>query len=450
MLRRYASIFLCLIALNAAVIVAALAEPSPRIESIRFGTHPGYYRIVAEVSSTISCTVSQFDSKGFTLSCTPFVWSAGQPAPNAGARITFIRPQQGPRGQAQIQVGTSGPMHVAKIFSVAGRDGKPPRLVIDYQPQDSAGENIATTYADTSTDASLNGDGDGGAFDTMLNTLASPQGEPEQPMATAGGIRLPGRKPAPPASGLQAIGQTLMDSVRPAPVKDPFIVVIDAGHGGTDPGATAVNGTLEKNIVLGITRELRDQLRADPRYRVFLTRDNDRFIKLADRVKIARQHKADLFISIHADSLPSKRNAEGASFYTISKQASDAQTAKLAEKENKADLLGGVNIEHEDRMVENILLDLITRDTVNHSKFFASQLMAAYRHKNLKTLTPAHRSAGFAVLKAADIPSVLIEVGFLSNPDEARRLSDLDERRRIADVLKSAIDLYVPNAQSGF
>ena len=416
-------------------IAPAMAETLPRIEAVRFGSHPGYHRIVMDVTASISCTVSQFDSHGFTLGCSPFVWSAGNASPGEKVPLRFVRPQQGRNGQAQISVGTDAPMHVTKVFSVSARDGMPPRLVIDYQRQDQAGEQIATRYTDDppAVDA---------AFDTMLDTLAS-----DTPSSNI--VTIPDRKPTPPATGVQAISRNIMESVRPVPT-DPFVVVIDPGHGGTDPGAVAVTGVHEKNIVLSIAHELRDQLEADPRYRVYMTRDTDRFIKLADRVKIARKHKADLFLSIHADSLPSKREARGASFYTISKQASDAQTAKLAEKENKADLLGGVNIEHEDKMVENILLDLITRDTINHSKFFATQLIETYRRKNMPTLNPAHRSAGFAVLKAADIPSVLVEVGFLSNPDEARRLSDLDERRRVADTLKHAIDAYTTKSVAGF
>lgn len=431
MLRATLSLILSLLC-----IAPAMAQDLPRIEAVRFGSHPGYHRIVMDVTAPISCTVSQFDSRGFTLGCSPFIWSAGNASPGEKVPLRFVRPQQGPRGQAQISIGTDALMHVAKVFSVTARDGKPPRLVIDYQRQDAAGEQIATRYTDDPAPA-------GDAFDTMLDTLA-----PDTPADTA--VAIPGRKPSPPATGMQALGRNIIDSVRPAPRADPFVVVIDPGHGGTDPGAIAITGAHEKNIVLSIARELRTLLAADPRYRVYLTRDSDRFIKLADRIKIARKHKADLFISIHADSLPSKREARGASFYTISKQASDAQTAKLAEKENKADLLGGVNIEHEDKMVENILLDLITRDTINHSKFFAGQLIETYRHKNMPTLTPAHRSAGFAVLKAADIPSVLVEVGFLSNPDEARRLSDLDERRRVADTLKHAIDAYTAKSVVGF
>ncbi len=414
-----------------------MADPLPRIEAVRFGSHPGYHRIVMDVTAPVSCTVSQFDSRGFTLGCTPFVWSAGNASPGEKVPLRFVRPQQGPHGQAQISVRTDAPMHVTKVFSVSARDGAPPRLVIDYERQDQAGEQTTTRYTDDPPPSRND------AFDTMLDTLAV-----DTPK-TANGIQVPDRKPTPPATGVQAISRNIMETVRPAPT-DPFVVVIDPGHGGTDPGAEAVIGGHEKDIVLSIAHELRDLLAADPRYRVFLTRDNDRFIKLADRVKIARKHKANLFVSIHADSLPSKREARGASFYTISKQASDAQTAKLAEKENKADLLGGVNIEHEDKMVENILLDLITRDTINHSKFFATQLIDTYRYKNMNTLNPAHRSAGFAVLKAADIPSVLIEVGFLSNPDEAKRLSDLDERRRVADTLKHAIDAYTAKSVAGF
>lgn len=223
--------------------------------------------------------------------------------------------------------------------------------------------------------------------------------------------------------------------------KDKPLIVIDPGHGGVDPGAIAANKVYEKDVVLKLAQNLKMKLDATGRYRVKLTREDDRFIKLRDRVKFARNHDADLFISLHADSLGS-HDTHGSSVYTLSDKASDEETAQLAARENRVDLIGGVDLNVADEDVANILVDLAMRDTQNHSNYLANTVVAKFKAGKIDTLRTAHRSAGFAVLKAPDIPSILVEAGFLSNAQEAKRLNTPAYRSQIANALTNAVNTF--------
>lgn len=222
------------------------------------------------------------------------------------------------------------------------------------------------------------------------------------------------------------------------------MIVIDPGHGGDDPGAIGANGAKEKTVTLAAAKELKEKLEKSGRYRVHLTRSGDKFIKLQDRVKIGRNQGADLFISLHADSID-KPGVSGASIYTLSNTASDAQTAKLAARENRADLIAGVDLSHEDKEVANILIDLAMRDTMNQSKFFANTVVK--QGQGIELLDKPHRYAGFAVLKAPDIPSVLIEMGFMSNKREVSQLSSPAYRAKIVNAVSGGIDAYFAKIQ---
>jgi N-acetylmuramoyl-L-alanine amidase len=211
------------------------------------------------------------------------------------------------------------------------------------------------------------------------------------------------------------------------------LVVIDPGHGGYDPGAIGVRGTLEKEITLDISREIARKLRGTRGVSVSLTRDDDIFLPLADRVAVAREAGADLFISIHADSAPN-RDARGLSAYTLSDKASDDFSFALAKQENLADGAGGIDLRHTRPQVAAILSDLVARHTVSASLMAKSSLIEG-AGRSLRLLDNPKRSANFAVLKAPDVPSVLIETGFLSNERDEELLRDRSQRRRIADVL---------------
>ena len=218
------------------------------------------------------------------------------------------------------------------------------------------------------------------------------------------------------------------------------IIVIDAGHGGHDPGAIGYSGVHEKNITLAMAKELKRQLDRKGTYKVYLTRSTDIFIPLRRRVEIARDYKADLFMSVHADSALNRR-ATGLSVYTLSETASDKEAAALAERENKADVISGLNLYEQSKEVSDVLISLAQRETRNRSSEFAKCLVDEMR-KSVKLINDTHRFAGFAVLKAPDVPSVLLEMGYLSNKNEERLLRQESYRRKLAASAVRAIDCY--------
>jgi N-acetylmuramoyl-L-alanine amidase len=219
------------------------------------------------------------------------------------------------------------------------------------------------------------------------------------------------------------------------------LVVIDAGHGGKDVGAISVNGDYEKDVTLAIARAAAQRLERGGKIRVRLTRDDDRFIPLGGRVAIARQARADLFVSIHADSAPNV-DARGASVYTVSAVASDAVAARLAARENKADIIGGVNLGLEAPEVGDIMIDLSRRATSNVSVAFA-EILQDELSSRIKFRGEFHHFAGFYVLKAPDVPSVLLETGYVTNADDAEILFSGAGRKRIAAGIAAAIERHL-------
>ncbi|MDO8289576.1 MAG: N-acetylmuramoyl-L-alanine amidase [Parvibaculum sp.] len=218
------------------------------------------------------------------------------------------------------------------------------------------------------------------------------------------------------------------------------VIVIDAGHGGVDPGTHGKSGVLEKDVVLAFAKELRRRLKDTGRYDVYLTRDRDIFIPLRERVAIARRHKADLFISVHADSIASS-TVSGMSIYTLSETASDKEAAALARKENLSDAIAGIDFRGESPEVAGILIDLAQRETKNYSSRFAKSVVD-YSRTTTSMLDPAHRFAGFVVLKAPDVPSVLIELGFLTNRADEKNITSPKWRTKVASSFVTAIDRY--------
>jgi N-acetylmuramoyl-L-alanine amidase len=219
------------------------------------------------------------------------------------------------------------------------------------------------------------------------------------------------------------------------------LVVIDPGHGGHDPGASMPGGRLrEKDVTLSVARRIRDALIESGRVRVALTREDDRFLVLHERSQIARSVGADLFISIHADSAGNS-GATGATVYTLSEVASDREAAALAARENKADVINGVDLGRQNAQVSSILIDLAQRETMGASSEFADILK-----REAAGLIPFregfHRMAGFIVLKAPDTPAVLLEVGYLTNTADAARLASNDGQARIAEGVRKAVEIY--------
>jgi N-acetylmuramoyl-L-alanine amidase len=232
-------------------------------------------------------------------------------------------------------------------------------------------------------------------------------------------------------------------AVKPAPRTDAHpVIVLDPGHGGIDNGTKASSGEMEKTIVLDFALMLRDKLEKAAKYHVIMTRSDDTFVALADRVAFARAQQASLFISIHADALPKgEGDAQGATVYTLSETASDAEAARLAETENRADVIAGVDLTAEPNDVADILIDLAQRETKTFSAQFAHGVL-----DSMRTVTRLHKnslkSAGFRVLKAPDIPSVLIELGYVSNKQDLKSLVSADWREHTTDSIVQAIDRF--------
>ncbi|MGA2289558.1 N-acetylmuramoyl-L-alanine amidase [Bradyrhizobium sp.] len=303
-------------------------------------------------------------------------------------------------GGSRIVFDLAGPAKIAQSYVLEAANGQPPRLVIELEEVDRS---------------------------AFIQTLAA-EARPELMAAVAdagGAVATPGM--ATPKLVAAA------DS-RP-------VVVIDPGHGGADNG-TQSSGESEKNLVLGFALALRDRLEKKGKYRVVMTRSDDTFIPLAERVRIARNQSASLFVSIHADALPREEgDAQGATIYTLSDHASDNEAERLAEAENKADAIGGVNLTEEPSDVADILIDLAQRETRTFSNRFARMLMA-----EMKTSVRMHKhplkSAGFKVLKAPDVPSVLIELGYVSNKGDLEHLVSEDWRSRTVGSIAQAIDAF--------
>jgi N-acetylmuramoyl-L-alanine amidase len=255
-----------------------------------------------------------------------------------------------------------------------------------------------------------------------------------------------------------AFMQTLATQNRPAPRQvattaslpetkaaagdDRPVVVIDPGHGGIDNGTVATTGEHEKQIVLDFGLALKERLEKGGKYRVILTRADDTFVPLAERVQIARTNKAALFISLHADALPrGEGDAQGATIYTLSETASDTEAARLAETENRADVIGGIDLSEEPSEVADILIELTQRETKAFSGRFARQIVG-----ELKNVARLHKkplkSAGFRVLKAADVPSVLVELGYVSNKADLQHLVSESWRSRTVGSLAQAVDAF--------
>ncbi len=307
-------------------------------------------------------------------------------------------------GGSRIVFDLTGPARIANVSVLEAANGQPPRLVLELEEVDRT---------------------------AFVQSLA-PENRPELRPAIAEAKEAPLPASAGPAKVEAA-------SAQPADMRP--VIVIDPGHGGPDNGTQSGNES-EKNLVLGFALALRDRIEKSGKYRVVMTRTDDTFIPLNDRVKIARNQSAALFVSIHADALPRHEgDAQGATIYTLSDKASDAEAERLAEAENKADAIGGVNLTEEPTEVADILIDLAQRETRTFSNRFARILMA-----EMKTTTRMHKhplkSAGFRVLKAPDVPSVLVELGYVSNKDDLEHLVSENWRSRTVGSVAHAIDAF--------
>jgi len=302
-------------------------------------------------------------------------------------------------GGSRIVFDLTGPARIQKAHVLDAANGQPARLIIELESVDRA------------------------TFMQSVSAENRPELRPAVETVTAAAAENPG-------------------TTKPAPGPDARpLVVIDPGHGGVDNGTQSGEET-EKNLVLGFGLALRDRLEKTGKYRVVMTRTDDTFIPLGDRVKIAHSQSAALFVSIHADALPrSEGDAQGATIYTLSDRASDAEAERLAEAENRADAIGGVNLTEEPTDVADILIDLAQRETRTFANRFARLLM-----REMKGSVRMHKhplkSAGFRVLKAPDVPSVLIELGYVSNKSDLQQLMSESWRAKTVATVAQAVEAF--------
>ncbi len=219
-----------------------------------------------------------------------------------------------------------------------------------------------------------------------------------------------------------------------------MVIALDPGHGGQDPGASSQSDVQEKDVVLAYALALKQALLSTGRYDVVMTREGDKFVRLQDRVKLARDKKADLFIAIHADTLDDP-DVRGTTVYTVSDKASDAEAGALAQKENRADVIAGMDLGKQTDEVSNVLINLAQRESKNQAMFFAKKAISEIKPITEMTSKPI-RSAGFVVLKAPDVPSVLVELGYLSNQKDVAMLVSPEWRHKMALAMTKSIDAY--------
>jgi N-acetylmuramoyl-L-alanine amidase len=304
-------------------------------------------------------------------------------------------------GGSRIVFDLTGPARISKSYVLDAANGQPPRLVLEFEQVDRT---------------------------TFVQSLSAENRPALRPaIADANDAVVPATVPAEPP--------------KPAAVDSRPVIIIDPGHGGIDNG-TQASGESEKNLVLAFGLALRDRIEKSGKYRVVMTRSDDTFIPLDDRVKIARNQSAALFVSIHADALPKHEgDAQGATIYTLSDKASDAEAERLAETENRADAIGGVNLTQEPTEVADILIDLAQRETKTYSNRFA-RLLAGEMKNSARMYKHPLKSAGFRVLKAPDVPSVLVELGYVSNKSDLEHLVSDNWRARTVGSMAQAIDTF--------
>ena len=379
----------------ACVAAQALAVGQPFISEIRVGKHDDHTRFVIDVSQKIDFSVFTLADPYRVVIDFPEVGWRIDPAAAKGAvglmkgyRYGLYRP-----GRSRMVVDLSGPAALENKFLLPPEGQRQYRLVLDLVPTDR------TNYLKSA----------GWPASAALDTPSVLEEPPIDPAVE-----------------------------KPRNVKR--VVIIDPGHGGVDPGATGISGVLEKDLVLSLGTALRDSLEETGRYQVIMTRDTDIFLSLKARVAAGRRVKADLFISVHADSAPGSA-ARGASVYTLSERASDREAEALARSENQSDVIAGVDLTNESDIVTSILIDLAQRETKNSSVKFAQALVPQLQGA-VGVTQKSHRFAGFRVLKAPDVPSVLIEAGYLSSAYDESEMKTRRWRANMASAISRAVDVY--------
>jgi N-acetylmuramoyl-L-alanine amidase len=398
---RLISLFLvCIIVIFFIGLQPSLAAGDAVATGTRVGGDENRTRFVADISKTVSYSVYVLPDPYRVVIDLPDVTFDLPPGIGHKVRGLVSQYRYGlvEEGKSRIVIDTKGPVLIEKSFLVDPQPGQPARLVVDL---------VKTTEK------------------AFVKSYNSGQAKIQQDIAALSAEPL-----VPPA------GKNIILPNK----RGKKIIVLDPGHGGIDPGAISRAGTKEKDVVLSFAHVLRKALLATGKYEVVMTRSDDRFISLKNRVIVARDKNADLFLAIHADTVRGK-DARGVTLYTLSEKASDAEAEALAKRENRADIIGGLDLEAETEEITDILIDLAQRESKNHAMFFSKKAVSHLKPLTLMTGKPL-RSAGFMVLKAPDVPSVLLELGFLSSKSDEKLLTSVAWQTKIAKAFATAMDAY--------
>jgi len=385
---------------------ALAAEAS--VDDVRIASHGAATRVVIDLSQPVDFRhIALTQPPRLAIDLPEVTWTvADDAAPPTNGLVEGFRFGHPRPGVSRIVLDVAQPFEIDRVFQLPPSGDRGHRIVTDL---------VARRLNGLPVDAD--------------NGEVAPAAGPAVPQAAGLAIaRLPAKKPPPPSP--------------------PRIVVLDPGHGGVDPGAIgSTTRIFEKDVALRMGLALRDQLQATGRYKVIMTRDDDRIVRLPDRLEVARESQGELFMSLHADSLVRAPDVSGASVYTLSERASSQEAARLARKENRADILAGVDLSEQEDIVTEILIDLAQRDANNKSIKVAELLVEEMRGATQMAKRQRAR-AGFVVLKSPDMPSVLIELGYLSHPADERALADPAHIAKLAASVVRAIDRHFGFAPS--
>lgn len=382
--------------------------------ALRLHDHASHTRLVLELSDGVDFSLFRLaDPDRVVIDFPELDWAIGNGTPGAAGLVRSIRFGLFQTGNGRIVLDLAGPVHVKNAFVLPATGGTPFRFVVDLEPIDRA------------------------RFMAVLG-----------PQNRIGKFGVP---PAGPAAGAQVTAApppaATTAPAAPSPKADHRkVVAIDPGHGGVDPGAVGVSGIYEKVITLAAARQLKTRLEGTGRYKVILTRDRDVSLGLSERRDVARSAEADIFVSLHADSMANK-SVRGLSVYTLSEKASDQEAETLAEQENGADNIIGIDLSRESQEVRHILVDLAMRESMNLATKLATRLIDELE-REVTLVRNSHRFARFAVLKSPDIPSVLIEMGYLSNRDDETALKKDAYRAKLMGAIVRGLDAHFGVGQS--
>ncbi|WP_339860959.1 N-acetylmuramoyl-L-alanine amidase [Paremcibacter congregatus] len=374
-------------------VIATHAVAAPQVADIRIGQSKNKTRFVLDINQNIKYNVFTLANPNrVVIDITEVTWKNNTGGAKGRGFIDQYRYGLFKPGTSRIVLDVNKPVNVANSFMIKARKGKPYRFVLDLKEVSNKAFQEASKRP-------------------VKRRVASAPKKPQ------------------PAD------------IRSLRTKK--LIVLDPGHGGHDPGnlgSTKYRGFPEKTVVLSAAHTIKEELEKTGRYQVVMTRDTDVYVKFHNRTRIAHNLQADLFISVHADSFKSAK-VRGATVYTLSERASDREAAALARRENKSDIIAGMDLEEEIDIVQSILIDLVKRETMNLSSSFANELVPQLKKVVLVRTNP-HRTANLIVLKGLDVPSVLLELGYLTNSQDAKMLMQKETQRNIGRSIVKAADRF--------